>query len=137
MNRKFKEFEWVFFQLVIISIIYGVYVISKSMNPSSSYIEDSNWIPKGLIQYYNDSEIGWRWSKDGTYTCERSGCVQIEIVSKNGCGNVYVEATRLDDLGNNIGYTNATTSNLVPKQKALLQLPTFGSKIQLSEIKCN
>jgi len=60
------------------------------------------------------------------------------VVSKDGCGSLYAEVSKIDAGGNNVGYTNATTSSLAPKQKALLMFETSGEfkTFQLAKISC-
>jgi hypothetical protein len=62
----------------------------------------------------------------------------MELVSKNGCSSLYVELTRLGPNQENVGYTNDTTSNLAPGQKAVLTFSSFDDDktAQLSKINC-
>jgi hypothetical protein len=100
-------------------------------------VEDTSWIPAGYTAF--NSDVAWKWSADGSYTCSYRSCSQIEVVSKNGCDNLYAEASLLDRSKNNVGYTNATTSSLQPMQKALLMFESDNgiyNTIQLSKISC-
>jgi len=99
-------------------------------------IEDTSWVPKGYTAFNNN--VAWKWSPDGSYKCSYGRCIQMEVISKEGCGSLYAEASKLDGSGNNVGYTNATTSSLAPKQKALLMFETYGDfkTFQLAKISC-
>lgn len=54
------------------------------------------------------------------------------------CGRIYAELTKHDSAGNNVGYTNETTSNVQAGQKAILKFETYGNfkTFQLSKISC-
>lgn len=99
-------------------------------------IEDTSWVPSGYTAFNNS--VAWKWSPKGSYNCSYGSCAQIEVVSKDGCDSLYAEASKLDGAGNNVGYTNATTSRLAPMQKAFLMFETYGDfeKFQLSKISC-
>jgi len=100
-------------------------------------VEDTSWVPAGYTAFNND--VAWKWSASGSYSCESGRCSQIEVVSKNGCSSLYAEVSELDGSNNNVGYTNATTSSLQPKQKALLMFRTYNDNaknFQLSKISC-
>ena len=62
----------------------------------------------------------------------------MEVVSKEGCDSLYAELSKLDAAGNNVGYTNETTSNVAAGQKAILKFETYGEfkSFQLSKISC-
>jgi hypothetical protein len=98
---------------------------------------DISWIPSGFTQQDNDTAI--RWRKGSEINCDyRDSCYQMELVAKNGCRTLYVELTRLDSAGNNVGYTNDTTSNLQPNQKAILTFSAFeeDKSAQISKVNC-
>lgn len=95
------------------------------------------WIPKGFTAV-ND-EVAFKWSEAGSFTCRYGRCFQAEVVSRNGCDNLYAELGLLSENGANVGYTNDSTSGLAPNQKAILQFNFFNdaaTKGQLNEIKC-
>lgn len=100
-------------------------------------VEDTSWVPAGYTAFNND--VAWKWSASGSYSCSYGRCAQIEVVSKNGCSSLYAEVSELDGSNNNVGYTNATTSSLQPKQKALLMFQSFNDNAksyQLSKVSC-
>jgi len=96
----------------------------------------SSWVPSGFKYFKND--IAYKWSDHSSFTCDYGSCQQIEIVSKNGCKSLYAEVNKLDSENNNIGYTNASTTNLAAGQKALLMFRSTGDfkSFTLSEISC-
>tara|TARA_S200002703_G_scaffold108245_1_gene94057 strand:- start:1527 stop:1985 length:459 start_codon:yes stop_codon:yes gene_type:complete len=113
------------------------YVEQEKESAGKAAIKDTSWVPDGFTAYNNNVAI--KWSDSGTYSCSYGDrCIQMEVVSKNGCDSLYGELTKLDSNGNNIGYTNETTSNLQPGQKAILMFNTYGdvSKFNLSKISC-
>ena len=99
-------------------------------------IEDTSWVPSGFTAFNN--KVAYKWSESGSYRCSFGRCAQIEVISKEGCGSLYAEVNKIDGSGNNVGYTNATTSSLAPNQKALLMLETTGEfeTFQLAKISC-
>jgi hypothetical protein len=99
-------------------------------------IEDTSWVPSGFTAFNN--KVAYKWSTSGSYSCSFGKCAQIEVVSKDGCGSLYAEVSKIDAAGNNVGYTNATTSSLAPNQKALLMFETSGEfkTFQLAKISC-
>jgi hypothetical protein len=110
---------------------------TTSNSPTSESPPDTSWIPSGYTGY--DDNIAYRFRKNGEISCGyRDSCWQMEIISKNGCDNLYVELTRLGPAGENVGYTNDTTSNLQPNQKAVLTFSSFDDDktAQLSKINC-
>jgi len=91
---------------------------------------------------YNDT-IAWRWLEGAESSCGDSRCIQVEVITKNGCPSLlYVKASITDKQGRNVGYTNDTTSGVKPEQRAVLTMPdvTGGQEnIQgnLEEISCS
>ena len=100
-------------------------------------ITDNSWVPTGFTAFNNN--VAYKWSEDGSYSCGYADrCIQMEVVSKEGCGSLYAELSKLDAAGNNVGYTNETTSNVGAGQKAILKFETYGEfkSFQLSKISC-
>jgi hypothetical protein len=111
---------------------------STSSAPSKvSATADLSWIPSGFTQYNDDT--AFRYREGNEIKCDyRDYCYQMELIAKNGCNNLYVELTRLDLAGNNVGYTNDTTSGLQPKQKAILTFSGYeeDKSVRISKINC-
>ena len=100
-------------------------------------ISDTSWVPTGFQPFNNDVAI--KWSESGTFSCDfGQSCVQMEAVSKGGCDSLYVELAKLDSSGNNVGFTNETTSGLDAGQKAILKFEMFGdySSVKVSKVSC-
>jgi hypothetical protein len=99
-------------------------------------IDDTSWIPEGFAPFNN--KVAIKWSEANTFTCSYGRCAQIEVISKDGCSSLYAEATKVDQAGNNVGFTNATTSNLAPNQKAILMFETSGDfkTFEVAKISC-
>ena len=98
---------------------------------------DTSWVPSGFNAYNN--KVAYKWSANNSYSCDAgSRCIQMEVVAKDGCGNLYAELTKLDNSGNNVGYTNETTTGLAAGQKAILKFEAYDevSKFQVSKINC-
>jgi hypothetical protein len=135
-----------FLFIIVLGIVNGYkqgYLFNNSIvneeSTGKAKVEDTSWIPAGYTAYSRNSDVAWKWSADDSYTCSNGSCAQIEVVSKNGCDNLYAEASLLDASKNNVGYTNATTSSLQPMQKALLMFSSYNEDFQsfrLSKISC-
>ena len=100
-------------------------------------ISDRSWVPSGYTAFNNN--VAYKWSENGSYSCGYGDrCIQMEVVSKEGCDSLYAELSKLDAAGNNVGYTNETTSNVAAGQKAILKFETYGEfkSFQLSKISC-
>jgi hypothetical protein len=113
------------------------YVENQKESSGQAEIKDTSWVPSGFNAYSN--KVAYKWSEDGSYSCGYAQrCVQIEVVAKDGCDNLYAELSKLDNADNNVGYTNETTSGLAAGQKAILKFETYGdfSKFQLVKINC-
>ncbi len=97
------------------------------------------WYPKGYSEY--ESGVAWKWLNSGQISCSysSSSCWGMNVISQTGCNSLYVEINILDSAGNNIGFTNDTTSGLRPGQTAKLIFDSFedaASRAQLSKISC-
>ena len=114
------------------------YTSQETEQQGESVIKDTSWVPKGFKAFNN--QVAFKWSDSGTYKCSYAEkCIQIEVVPKEGCGFLYAELTKNDKAGNNVGFTNETTSNVAAGQKALLLFETYGDfdTFQLSKISCS
>ena len=101
-------------------------------------IEDKSWVPEGYTAFNN--KVAFKYSDSGSYSCDRNTrCIQLEVVSKEGCDSLYAEVSELDGNGNNVGYNNETTSGLRVGEKALLKLDTYNDNAEtfrLSKMSC-
>jgi hypothetical protein len=134
-------YRLLFFSLGLGAIVTLVHItITKTpdnIKTESEVInEDKKWIPDGFEKY--DKNFATKW-KVGVCNPELMyTCVEIEVASRTGCRNLYVEATELSKDNANIGYTNATTAGLKEGEIArmLLKSTKTADKYRLSEIKC-
>lgn len=120
-----------------VAIIGNSYLTQEKETKGTAIIDDTSWVPAGFDAYNN--KVAWKWSEDSSYKCSYGdSCVQVEVVSKDGCESLYVELTKVDEAGNNVGYTNETTTNLITGQKAILLFNLFGDfkSLKLSKISC-
>lgn len=120
-----------------VAMIGNSYVTQEKETNGESKIDDTSWVPAGYEAFNN--KVAWKWSEDGSYECSHGdSCIQMEVVSKEGCESLYAELTKLDGEGNNVGYTNETTSNLTSGQKAILLFNTYGDfkSFRVSKISC-
>ena len=113
------------------------YEESQKEGSGEAEIKDTSWVPSGFDAYNN--KVAYKWSANNSYRCDAgSRCIQMEVVAKEGCGNLYAELTKLDNSGNNLGYTNETSAGLAAGQKAILKFEAYDevSKFQVSKINC-
>jgi hypothetical protein len=96
---------------------------------------DTSWIPSGYTGY--DDNVAYKFLNGGDCGY-KSRCWRMELVSRKGCNSLYVELTRLGPNGENVGYTNDTTSNLLPNEKALLTFSSYSDDktARMSKINC-
>jgi hypothetical protein len=101
-------------------------------------VDDTSWVPTGYTAWNND--VAYKFNDGSDFSCDHGErCWQMEVVSKDGCGSLYAELALNDSAGNNVGYTNETTSSLLPKQKALLTFNTYtesAAQGRLAKISC-
>lgn len=92
------------------------------------------WIPDGWQQYSEDVYFQWTGDCDNSFT----GCHGMDVVTKNGCSDLYVEIQLLDSAGSAVGYSNDTIGGLTPGQHAKLDFPSFEEHAQakVTEINC-
>lgn len=115
---------------------------STSSNPTSASNTpaappDTSWVPSGYQAY--DDNVAYKFREKGQIDCGyRNSCWQMELISRKGCGSLYVELTRLGPNGENVGYTNDTTKSLAPGQKAVLTFSSFDDDktARLSKVNC-
>ncbi len=101
-------------------------------------IKDTSWVPEGFTAFNN--KVAYKYAESGSYTCSRrTRCLQMEVVSKEGCDSLYVEMAEINSSGANVGYNNETTSGLAAGQKAILVLDSYNDAadtFRLSKISC-
>ena len=98
---------------------------------------DNSWVPDGFTRY--NSKVAYRWSPSGSYSCSYGdSCGQMEVVPRRGCSRLYAELNKIDGNGNNVGYTNDSTTNVGAGQKAILKFETYGKfkTFQVAKISC-
>lgn len=98
------------------------------------------WYPQGFDSF--DGNVAYRFLKYGSeYKCSYSGayCWGVEIVTKTGCNNLYAELTIFDSSDRNIGWTNDTATNVLPREKVVLIFDSYEDGAdtgRLSEVSC-
>lgn len=110
--------------------------LRSSLQYSASNIP---WYPKGYSEF--EDGIAYRWLSSGQFSCSYSSgsCWGMSVRSELGCNSLYVEITIMDSQGNNIGYTNDTTSGLRAGQSAKMVFDSFednASTARLAKVSC-
>lgn len=86
--------------------------------------------------------VRFRWLKAREFDCTYPGavCWGILVIPRYGCPtNLYVEAQLYDRTGAIIGFTNATSGSLYPRQRARLVLDSLDHGVagaNLTRIDC-
>lgn len=97
---------------------------------------ENAWIPDGWNQYSGSENIYWQWNDE----CDNSyvGCFGMDVVTKYGCDDLYVEVLLLDPAGNAVGNSNDTIGALGPGQVAKLDFSNYeeAETVRLGEISC-
>ena len=96
------------------------------------------WIPEGYTPWSDGSKVAYKQVEGN---CNRMRCLSFEVISKDGCpNNLYMKMSIEDDSGRNVGYTNDSTSGVLPRQIALLRLELYqdvqSASGRVTEIKC-
>jgi hypothetical protein len=96
-------------------------------------------IPAGFIDYGN----GLAYKYDSTVKCDEGlgmPCSTLDVYAYQPCDSVYVQANGLDDAGDIVNWTNATTSSLSEGDTAVLKLQFTEDSVRttrLTQISCN
>ena len=101
-------------------------------------IKDTSWVPDGFTTFNN--KVAYKYAESGSYTCpSRTRCIQMEVVSKDGCDSLYVAMAEVNSSGANVGYHKETRAGLAAGQKAILMPDTYNEAadtFRLSKISC-
>jgi len=84
-----------------------------------------------------DDGVAYRWDTSPECTLER--CWGMFLVTRDGCGNLYVELTVLDREGTVIGYTNDSLSEIRPGEQAAMTFDAVeagADKARLADVSC-
>jgi hypothetical protein len=86
---------------------------------------------------YTDG-LAFKWDNS---VCDSSynNCWGMRVVTRDGCGSLYVELQIQDTAGNAVDWTNDTASALGPGQVALLDFPNLtdtGQTARIAEMTC-
>ena len=126
-------------------------VLANYRAPQNSSVPP-DWTPPGYKIWPDNSSIAFRERSPDERQCDDNynpnlKCTEVEIVAKNGCRNLYVEWKEVEVRGQtitNLGFANATTSNITALETAVLVGSSyFPSEVyrpivhMLSEINCS
>lgn len=94
------------------------------------------WYPEGFTVYLGNSDVAYSWAERGcTYSSGR--CAHMDIVTKSGADNLYVEVTFSDSNGAYVDWSNDTARALRAGQIAKLEFVTFDNSarnVKIAEI---
>ena len=96
------------------------------------------WYPAGYNGWASDESLAWRWVSGRSCNLGDS-CWHAEILTLNGCENLYAELNMFDYGDNQIDWTNDTAGNIGPYSSVILEFSTYNSNAQkgrLSELNC-
>ena len=114
------------------------YTDSVNESEGKSTIKDTAWVPDGFTAFNN--KVAYKYAESGSYTCpSRTRCIQMEVVSKDGCDSLYVAMAEVNSSGANVGYHKETRAGLAAGQKAILMPDTYNEAadtFRLSKISC-
>jgi hypothetical protein len=122
-SSKFEEIDKVF----------------QSDTSDSSYWNDS-WVPPGYSAWSSDSNIAWKWTEKGEYSCQNYGCLSAEFISERGCANgLYAAINWLDSSESVVSYSNVSIPSLGAYRPAKLKFDDIegnGKRGEMSTINC-
>ena len=112
----------------------------KVSTSSAPPVVDTNWVPAGFTEWPGQG-VAFRWSKSGFRPgCREDDlCMPVEVYSRFGCRSLYVAVSLVGYNGQNIGFTNDTTSGVEAGQTAVLAMNTSEGATQsmrITEINC-
>ncbi len=98
--------------------------VEKAETVKQAFEDDTSWIKSGFSKYNN--ELAAKYITDDI-TCNHrytypQTCIQIEVLTRYGCNNLYAQWSLLDKDKRNIGYTNDATTNVKAGQIAVLEI---------------
>ena len=108
-----------------------------AVSAARSVIQNVPWFPKGFKEF--SDEVAYKWSKRKDRCFSRCSYWAVDVITKRGCDNLYVQLSILDSGGNNIGWTNDTATSVKAGQIAKLMLTTYESGVasgSIDEIRC-
>lgn len=94
------------------------------------------WYPEGFTQYSLDSNIAYMWA-DRRCSYSSGSCAHMDVVTKSGASNLYVEVTFTDKGGAYVDWSNDTARSLRAGQIAKLEFVSFDNavrSVRLAEI---
>jgi hypothetical protein len=83
----------------------------------------STWHPADWDLWPGDQSVAFDWNPNPTCDSSADDCFQMEVVTRDGCDDLYVELALLDDSQTNIGMSNDTASGLGAGERAKLTFP--------------
>jgi hypothetical protein len=64
-------------------------------------------------------------------------CLNYEVITEQGCSSLYVQASQVNEAGQNVGWTNDTVQGLRPKEIGRISLrATERGTFRLDEVNC-
>ena len=96
------------------------------------------WIPPRFREVRDG--LAMRWLEPSQQACKGKACVPAEVISRDGCSQLYLSVTFLDGDRNSVSHADITEKNLKPFVKKVF---TFrdrsggrGRKVSLEESIC-
>ena len=126
--------------LFFLNYYVGPQIRGEAVNESEvkKAIKDTARVPDGFPAFNN--KVAYKYAESGSYTCpSRTRCIQMEVVSKDGCDSLYVAMAEVNSSGANVGYHKETRAGLAAGQKAILMPDTYNEAadtFRLSKISC-
>jgi hypothetical protein len=88
----------------------------------AAYVAAANAWHRGYQAYDYGAGIYYRWRNDLSCAQYASYCWRIEVVVRDGCSSLFVEANEKDSSGTIVGDLIDSRDNIPPKTPALLEL---------------
>ena len=73
------------------------------------------WIPPGFREVRDG--LAMRWLEPSQQACKGKACVPAEVISRDGCSQLYLSVTFLDGDSNSVSHADITEKNLKPFMK--------------------
>jgi hypothetical protein len=122
------------------TVLYGCFLPSSLLTSRNDKKEtsDTSWVPSGFTP--QGDNVAYKSLKPGEYSCDYGlGCYKVKVITKDGCSNLFAQASVYDENGNNVGFANDMRTNLSAGEIAIMTMnitEKTATNIKISEIKC-
>jgi hypothetical protein len=74
------------------------------------------------------------------YSCDLFGCLKIRVVTREGCGTLYIEEKIYDARGQVVDFSNDVLSGLAPNEVGIMEFTVTDDgphKLRITDVTCD